>query len=501
MADILLTTLNARYIHSSLGLRYLLANLGELRHRTQLIEYTIEGQPLEIVESLLSHQPKIIGFGVYIWNVEQITKVVSLLKQVAPEIIIVIGGPEVSHEWDEQHIVQLSDYLITGMADKRFAQLCQQLLNDEQPGEKVMHADVVPLSEIAMPYDFYTDEDIAHRVLYVEASRGCPFKCEFCLSALDKTAWAFDLDTFLSEMDKLYQRGARHFKFVDRTFNLKIDHSAKILEFFLERLDEKLFLHFELIPDHLPERLKTLIARFPPGSLQFEIGIQSFDPEVQKLISRKQDNAKSCDNLIWLRQQSHAHLHTDLIIGLPGETLESLAAGFNELISLDPHEIQVGILKRLRGMPLRRHEHEFALRFNPAPPYSILSTRDIDFNTMLRLNRFARYWDLIVNSGHFNHARSLILGDKPFEQFLTLSDWLYTQLQQTHKIALRRLFDLLYIALTELFGHDAESVREVLLQDYAQSGQKGRPEFGDNSKTKEIINNLAEANRRQRRHQ
>jgi radical SAM superfamily enzyme YgiQ (UPF0313 family) len=500
MTDILLTTLNARYIHSSLGLRYLLANLGELRHRTQLVEYTIEGQPLEIVESLLSHQPKIIGFGVYIWNVEQITKVVALLKQVAPEIIIVIGGPEVSHEWGEQQIVQLSDYLITGMADQRFAQLCQQLLNGERLSEKIMHADVVPLSEIAMPYDFYTEEDIAHRILYVEASRGCPFKCEFCLSALDKTAWAFDLDAFLGEMDKLYQRGARHFKFVDRTFNLKIDHSVKILEFFLERLDDKLFLHFELIPDHLPDRLKTLIARFPPGSLQFEIGIQSFTPEVQKLISRKQDNAKSRDNLIWLRQQSHAHLHTDLIIGLPGETLESLAAGFNELIALDPHEIQVGILKRLRGMPLRRHESEFSLRFNPAPPYNILSTRDIDFTTMLRLNRFARFWDLIVNSGHFSHTRSLILGDKAFEQFLTLSDWLYAQLKQTHKIALRRLFDLIYIALTEIFEHNSETVKKVLLQDYAQSGQKGRPEFGAYTGVHEI-SNTSGANRRQRRHQ
>lgn len=500
MTDILLTTLNARYIHSSLGLRYLFANLGELHHRTQLVEYTIEGPPLEIVESLLSHRPKIIGFGVYIWNVEQITKVVALLKQVAPEIIIVIGGPEVSHEWDEQQIVQLSDYLITGMADQRFAQLCQQLLKGEQPGEKIIHADVVPLSEIAMPYDFYTDEDIAHRVLYVEASRGCPFKCEFCLSALNMTAWAFDLDAFLLEMDKLYQRGARHFKFVDRTFNLKIDHSAKILEFFLERLDDKLFLHFELIPDHLPDRLKTLIARFPPGSLQFEIGIQAFNPDVQKLISRKQDNAKSRDNLTWLRQQSHAHLHTDLIIGLPGETLESLATGFNELIALDPHEIQVGILKRLRGMPLRRHGHGFALRFNPAPPYNILSTRDIDFATMLRLNRFARFWDLIINSGHFSHTRSLILGDKAFEQFLTLSDWLYAQLQQTHKIALRRLFDLLYIALTEIFEYDSEAVREVLLQDYALSGQKGRPDFGAETNAKEI-NNPSGANRRQRRHQ
>lgn len=500
MADILLTTLNARYIHSSLGLRYLLANLGELHDRAKLIEYTIEGQPLEIVESLLSHEPKIIGFGVYIWNVEHITKVVGLLKQVAPDVIIILGGPEVSHEWDEQPVVQLGDYLITGMADKRFAQLCRSLLNGERLSEKIIHAEVPSLAEIEFPYSCYTDEDIAHRILYVEASRGCPFKCEFCLSALDKTAWAFDLDAFLTEMDGLHRRGARHFKFVDRTFNLKIEHSARILEFFLERLDNTLFLHFELIPDHLPERLKTLIARFPAGSLQFEIGIQSFTPEVQHLISRKQDNVKSRDNLVWLRQQSYAHLHTDLIIGLPGETLETLANGFNELIALDPHEIQVGILKRLRGMPLRRHEQEFKLRFNPAPPYNILSTRDLDFAIMQRLTRFARYWDLIINSGHFSHSRPLILGDKPFENFLVLSTWLYEQLHQTHKIALKRLFDLLYIALTEIFNHGSETVRETLLLDYAHSGQKGRPEFGIDSNKKEMIGNRPDANKRQRRH-
>ena len=170
---------------------------------------------------------------------------------------------------------------------------------------------------------FYTEEDISRRLIYVEASRGCPFKCEFCLSALDKTAWPFPLAAFLNEMQQLYERGVRHFKFVDRTFNLNAKTGARILDFFLERLDEKLFLHFELIPDHLPDTLKERITRFPPGALQFEIGVQTFNPIVQAMIGRQQDNARTETNLRWLRQYTQAHLHADLIVGLPGEDLAS----------------------------------------------------------------------------------------------------------------------------------------------------------------------------------
>ena len=168
-----------------------------------------------------------------------------------------------------------------------------------------MGCEQLPLTEVVLPYREYTDADLAHRLLYVEASRGCPFRCEFCLSALDKTAWSFDLDRFLLEMQHLYERGARNFKFVDRTFNLKVDDSARILCFFLDRLapghDDpagRLFVHFEVIPDHLPERLRELIMRFPAGSLQLEVGIQSLNEAVQQRISRRQDNARSETNQI-----------------------------------------------------------------------------------------------------------------------------------------------------------------------------------------------------------
>src|SRR3954471_8308698 len=347
---ILLSTLNARYTHASLGLRYLLANMGELQEQTRLQEFVIGAKTTEIVERILAHSPRIVGFGIYIWNVEESTKVVAMLKRVAPHVTVVLGGPEVSYESSEQEIVKLADYLITGWGDVTFPKLCGEILHGPKPLMKV-HAGVQPpMAEIAMPYSLYTDEDIAHRTIYVEASRGCPFKCEFCLSALDKTAWPFALDTFLAELESLHARGARLFKFVDRTFNLNIKTSLKIMQFFLDKLeanpDDPVYAHFELVPDHLPDALKEGISKFPPGALQFEIGIQSFNPEVQTLVSRKQDNQNAADNIRWLSNNSTAHLHVDLIAGLPGEDMASFGRGFDQLWALGPDEIQFGILKR-----------------------------------------------------------------------------------------------------------------------------------------------------------
>ncbi|MGD7035570.1 B12-binding domain-containing radical SAM protein [Methylotuvimicrobium buryatense] len=477
MPQIRLTTLNARYIHSAFGLRYLYANLGELKSETEILEFGIQDRPIDIVEKLLQHRPKIIGFGVYIWNVAEIGSTVALLKQVAPEIVVILGGPEVSHPPDLPPVAELADYIVTGVGEISFRALCEKILNGEAPDEKIITGVESPLESLASPYLYYNDEDVRNRIVYVEASRGCPFKCEFCLSALDVTAKPFALDRFLDEMEVLYRRGVRHFKFIDRTFNLKIAASVAILEFFLERMSDDLFLHFEVIPDHLPDRLKQTLEKFPPATLQFEVGVQTFDPAIQQLISRRQDNEKTKANLRWLKSNTHAHIHADLIFGLPGDTLANFAASFNQLAALQPHEIQLGILKRLRGAPLNRHNETYRMRYNPEPPYNILSTRDIGFNDMQRINRFARYWDMIGNSGRFAETLPLILADAPFERFLQLSDALYELSGSTWKIALRRMFDLLYRVMTEFLAIPTVEAIHILEADYRKTGEKGLPSF------------------------
>ena len=206
---IVLATLNAKYIHASLGLRYLMANMdlhggAGLKAQTQLREFVIAQPPLLIVEQLLALNPRVIGLGVYIWNVTETTQVVRLLKAMRPDINIVLGGPEVSFETDSQEICRLADHVVTGWGDVSFPKLCRALLDGPKPLMNVIVGEQPALDAIALPYDEYTADDLANRLLYVEASRGCPFKCEFCLSSLDKTAWAFDLDVFMGELDTLY---------------------------------------------------------------------------------------------------------------------------------------------------------------------------------------------------------------------------------------------------------------------------------------------------------
>ncbi|MGB7748832.1 MAG: DUF4080 domain-containing protein [Verrucomicrobiia bacterium] len=533
MADIVLTTLNAKYIHAAFGLRYLLANLGDLQPRACLVEFDINQRPLDIVEVLLARDPKIIGFGVYIWNVEPTAEIIAAIKRVRPDIKIILGGPEVSYEIEEQQIVQLADHVITGEADLKFAEVCRTLLEHQPtarllenagvrasarsdgtlkcelqhagsetgaPLPKIIPAELPDFSKIVLPYDLYTDDDIAHRIIYVEASRGCPFTCEFCLSSLDIPVRQVPLPALLEQLQRLLNRGVKQFKFVDRTFNLNVDISKTILEFFLARHQPGHFFHFEMIPDRLPEALRETIAKFQPGALQFEVGVQTFNEEVSEAIKRRQNYERLEDNFYFLRHETGVHIHTDLIVGLPGETLESFAAGFDRLVALGPQEIQVGILKRLRGTPIIRHDADWQMVYNLQPPYDVLQNKLIDFATMQRLRRFARYWDMVGNSGNFVESTQLIWSvgrtsrlspskpeknetgkmpgpRSPFHVFLHFSDWLHARTRRTDSFALVRLMELLFEYLTGELKLDAKPVAETLWRDYQRGGRHDKPTF------------------------
>ncbi len=478
MPDIVLTTLNAKYIHAAFGLRYLFANLGELQSAARILEFDINQRPVDIAESLLAANPKIIGLGIYIWNIAPATELVAALKRIRPEIKIVLGGPEVSYETEFQPIVALADHVITGEADLKFAEICRRLLTGETP-PKIIPAELPDFAKLALPYEFYNDQDIAHRVLYVEASRGCPFSCEFCLSSLDIPVRQAPLPEFLAAMEKLLARGARQLKFVDRTFNLNPRVGRAILEFLLERYQPGHFFHFEMIPDRLPESLRESISRFPAGALQFEVGIQTFNENVAGLIQRRQDYGRLTENFHFLRSETGVHIHADLIVGLPGESLEGFGAGFDHLIALRPQEIQVGLLKRLRGTPIVRHDVEWQMVYHAHPPYEILQNKLLDFATLQRLKRFARYWDLVGNSGNFVETTPLIWKNNPspFNAFLAWSDWLHKETGRTDSIALVRLSELLFIYLTREVALDSKIAAAALWSDYRRGGRPDKPTF------------------------
>lgn len=475
MKKIILTTLNSRFTHTSIALRYLYANLKELQDDAMILEFSINDALQSIAEKLLVHQPEIIGIGVYIWNVTYVSELIHIIKKVSPQTKIILGGPEVSHEPFRVDL-ESADFIIQGEGDIAFYELCVKIFNNSA-NERVVKMSMPSLKNIELPYKFYTDDDIKNRYIYVEASRGCPFECEFCLSSMDEKVRAFDLERLLEEFEILWQRGARAFKFIDRTFNLNIKTANRLLDFFLAK-EPPYFAHFEVVPDHFPDSLKAKIALFPEGALQLEIGIQTLNPQIAANISRPLKIEKIKENIGFLQERTHAHMHLDLIVGLPGETLESFGANLDELVKLSDSEIQIGILKKLSGTYINRHDIECEMVYSDIPPYDVLQTSTLSFMDIQMMKRFARFWDLTYNSGNFKRSVKLIWQDESvFQNFYDFSIWIYSQTDSTWQISLQRLGELLFKYLCEIRKIDEEFVAKSMLEDMMRIKGRALPNY------------------------
>ena len=503
MKEIVLTTINAKWIHPSLALRLLKANLGSLEEKCEIIEFNLR-QPLgEKVETLLAAHPRILGISVSIWNHTATIELLGELEKAwaahnAQKPLIVLGGPEVAHLPEDANIFRFADFVICGEGETAFCLLCENVLTGMAHNtRKFINAEPVSLEKIKAAYHLYTDEDLAKKLIYVEASRGCPFNCEFCQSSLDSEVREFPLDPFLAQMNELVERAskthsvscvdeqmlhgvapvksslhnkgseplgeraceAKTFKFLDRTFNVNIKRALKVIEFFLEKNEvkkERLVVHFEMVPSIFPDELREALSRFPPESLRLEIGIQSLNMEVCARIGRFCDPEKELDTLRFLREKTNAIIHADLIAGLPGEDIASFGRGFDRLwqalnsvalCSASPYntpqnrraEIQLGILKLLPGAPISRHNEAFKMRYNPLPPYEIEETAAVSAADLCRIRNFARFWELIVNRSLVNFAP-----DEPvFDKFLSLSDLLFAHFRRNWGIDRDELLEIL----------------------------------------------------------
>lgn len=476
MKKIILTTLNARFTHSAIGLRYLYANMRELQKDTVILEFSINDAIQNIAEELLIHMPEIIGIGVYIWNAKECAELIHILKKVSPQTKIILGGPEVSYEPFRVNF-DMADFIIQGEGDITFYELCKNIISHTPPQNKIIQMTLPSLKELALPYQYYTDEDIKNRYIYVEVSRGCPFECEFCLSSMDEKVRAFDLDMLMKEFALLWQRGARNFKFVDRTFNLNMKTANTILDFFLEK-EPPYFAHFEVIPDHFPASLREKISRFPHGALQLEIGIQTLNPEIANNISRQLKLDKIEENITFLEHETHAHIHLDLIVGLPGETLESFGKNLDTLVKLSSCEIQIGILKKLSGTFIGRHDEKHGMVYSDIPPYDILKNNQLSFNDIQIMKRFARFWDLIYNSGNFKNTVTLLWQEESvYENFYRFGMWIYAQTHSTWQISLQRLGELLFAYLTQIKQLPSEIVAHKMLEDMMKLKGRALPEY------------------------
>jgi radical SAM superfamily enzyme YgiQ (UPF0313 family) len=453
LKDILLTTINAKWIHPSLALRLLKANLGSLENSCEIIEFALRQPLAEKLEPFTAvcvsgALPKIIGISVSIWNhlatielLKELEKIFSDTGSKKP--VVILGGPEVSHLPGDAELLQFADHVIRGESEIAFRELCEEILGKSLAKTQRSKDHREENEEIKSAYHLYTDGDVKKKIIYVEASRGCPFKCDFCLSALENTLYEFPLDQFLADMEILIQRGVKTFKFLDRSFNINPERAIKIINFFLTKIEQitssvssvtpcEIFsppftVHFEMVPSLFPPELLQALTRFPPGTLRLEIGIQTLNPQVSERINRPSNPEKELDALRFLSEKTNAIIHADLIAGLPGEDLASFGSGFDWLWSVlcasqrgSNLEIQLGILKKLPGAPISRHDEEFKMRYNPLPPYDIEETSVFSANDIQRIKNFARFWELLVNRGLVKLENGAV-----FDKFLQLSDELF----------------------------------------------------------------------------
>lgn len=475
--DIVLTTLNGRYTHSSIALRYLYANLHEFQEKAVIEEFVINEREQDLAVKILEYNPKIVGIGVYIWNVSDVAKLIHILKKISPEVTIILGGPEVSYEPFRVNLDE-ADYIIQGEGEEQFYALCKDILDKKEVKQRIFAPKMVEIDNLKLPYEYYNDIDVEHRFIYVEASRGCPYLCEFCLSSIDKQVRNFEINTLLGEFQKLWDRGVRNYKFIDRTFNLDIKSATKILDFFLKKDEVDYLTHFEVIPDNFPSKLKEKIKAFPPGTLQLEVGLQTLKKDIAKNIRRKLNIPKIKENIAFLENETNAHIHLDLIIGLPGESCKSFGENLDILCDISRCEIQLGVLKKLSGTTLNRHDEIFGMVYSDIPPYDILQNDLIDFNTMQHLKRFSRYWDLVYNSGNFTKTFILMCKDRSvYETFDKFTHFIYNRTYSTWQISLDRLAKYLFDFMVEEIGLEKEEIADSLVSDILKVGGRKLPKF------------------------
>ncbi len=468
--EILLVAVNAGYTHTSMSLRCIQANLGELESRSHILECDSQLSSLQIVEQIIAYDPKIVAFSTYIWNAMTVADVLRVLHEIRPDIIRVAGGPQIIPGDDPSGILPLLDVAICGEAEEVVEAVFGKLLAGEVV-ESVIIAEPPSLAHAELPYRLYTDADISTRMVYVEATRGCPFKCEYCTSSGSGGIRYFPIEALLKEFGILLARGVHQFKFLDRSFNFGGVQSLAVLDFFLARQFKGLRLHFEFTPDALDEEWRRRLRGFEPEMLHIEMGVQTWNETVAVCIHRPLKPAAVEKSLRFMIDEAKADVHADLIVGLPGESLESFKAGFDRLVALGPSEIQVGILKRLPGTAIGKHDEAYAVKWSPVPPYEILQNNLLSFVQMRELERFSRCWDLLYNRKRFRGSVQMLWrdGTSPFKSVSKVAAFIYEKSGRMHAISPKRLAEAVLHVLVHSCGIPEVEARAALERDARES--------------------------------
>lgn len=469
---IILTTLNAKYIHKNLALRLLYA-AKPATYNVEIIEYTIKESVELIAKQLLEQKPDVIGFSCYIWNIEQILEIVHLIKQLNPEIKIILGGPEVSFD-GTKYIEQGVDGVIQGEGEFVFWEYVKQVeIKKYYPIEGVVTQEFknagyakADINEVAKlnPYflDFDRDQENT-RYLYFETSRGCPYNCSYCLSSTDRNVRLFPVDRIIELLDEISKSSCRQVKLLDRTFNVDPERALIIAKYMEEHCKNQVF-QFEIVAETLsPKLLHFFTKEASPDRFRFEIGVQSFNAKSLKAVGRLQDSEKLI-NVIKEMQRANLTMHVDLIAGLPYEDYASFENSFNQLFSIRPEEIQLGVLKLLKGTSLRDLAELYEFEYEKETPYTILSTKWVSKEELDQIKNAAYAVEKLYNSGKMKQIIEIILHKgwytSPFALFIALGNEMkkLPSPYQQH--------DLFLIIEEVLKGCEEKDIYAIMMVDY-----------------------------------
>ncbi len=483
---ILLTTLNSKYVHSNLALKYLYAVAQPWAAHVELKEYTINNTSDYVFGELIRGDYDVICFSCYIWNIRQICDLAETIKRAKPDTIIALGGPEVSFETETFLNGHLwADFVLMGEGEAVFRQWMEQLFSDEPDFDSVdglarrsetgvvvnPPAKILSMEEISFPYEYLPAED--DKVLYYESSRGCPFRCAYCLSSVDKVIRALPMDRVKRELSYFIYKKVKQVKFIDRTFNYDAVRCREIFRYLIERDNGVTNFHFEICADLIDEETLELLAGARKGLFQFEIGVQSTNPQVLKNCGRNGNFSKLAAVVEQIREMKNIHLHLDLIAGLPGENLESFRNSFNDVYRLKPDALQLGFLKVLKGSPMADMAERYGIVWRRQAPYETLFTNDIGADELVHLKMVEELLDLYWNRGGFAHSVNFMTDlqfDTPFDFYSTFAKYYYAaghQHKSHKKEDLYRILDQFGRCLGD--ADTADEVRCRLIRDMAET--------------------------------
>lgn len=446
--NILLTAINAKYIHSNLAIFSLRACAGEYRDDVQLAEYTINNQKDYILEELYKRKPDVLCFSCYIWNIDYVQEIAREVKKICPQVPIWVGGPEVSYEVEA--FLQENPYIdgvMIGEGEDTFRELCgyyhAAMKNDNEPERisrlqkiagiafrdadgNVVFTEPRPIKNMSeIPFCYDTLDDFSNRIIYYESSRGCPFSCSYCLSSVDKTLRFRDTEIVKKELKFFIDQNVPQIKFVDRTFNCNHAHAMELWRFIKANDNGITNFHFEISADLLNEEELSLISDMRPGLIQLEIGVQSTNEVTIKEIHRTMKLGRLKEVVRQIQRGGNIHEHLDLIAGLPYEDYNSFRRSFDEIYELKPNQLQLGFLKVLKGSYMYEHAAEYGIVYHDRPPYEVMSTNWITFDDVIKIKRVEEMLEVYYNSGQFEITMKLMekIFDSAFDFFQQLGDF------------------------------------------------------------------------------